>query len=71
MKMQKGSFTIEAVIWIPLMLCMILGVLQEGIQLYKESVEREISEEVSNWDGVSRFYDVWVMKELEEEIKDE
>lgn len=71
MKMEKGSFTIEAVIWIPLILCMIISILQEGIQFYKESVEQELSEEVSNWDGVSRFYDIWGMKELGEEIKDE
>ena len=68
---QKGSFTIEAVIWIPLVLCMMLSVLQEGIQFYRESEEREFSEEVKTWDGVSRFYELWMIKELGEEWKNE
>lgn len=71
MKMYKGSFTIEAVIWIPLILCMMIGVLQEGIVFYKVCEERETLEEVRNWDGVSKFYDMWKLKELEEEYKDE
>lgn len=68
---QKGSFTIEAVIWIPLVLCMMLSVLREGIQFYEESVEREFSEEVETWDGVSRFYELWMIKELGEEWNNE
>ena len=68
---QKGSFTIEAVIWIPLVLCMMLSVLREGIQFYGESVEREFSEEVETWDGVSRFYELWMIKELGEEWNNE
>lgn len=71
MKMQKGSFTIEAVIWIPLMLYMMLAVLQEGIQFYKESAEKEISKDVSEWNGVARFYDVWILKEFGEELNSE
>lgn len=68
---QKGSFTIEAVIWIPLVLCMMLSVLQEGIQFYRESEQREFLEEVTTWDGVSRFYELWMIKELGEEWKRE
>lgn len=71
MRMQKGSFTVEAVIWIPLMLFMMMSVLQQGIQLYKESVQKEISKEVSDWDGVARFYEAWILKELGEELEDE
>lgn len=71
MKMQKGSFTIEAVIWIPLMLYMMLAVLQEGIQFYKESAEKEISKDISEWNGVARFYDVWIFKEFGEELNSE
>lgn len=70
MKMQKASFTIEAVIWIPLILCMMVGVLKEGINFYKVCVESEVSEEVENWDAVARFYDIWAIKELEEKWKD-
>ena len=71
MRMQKGSFTIEAVIWIPLMLFVMVGVLQEGIHFYKVCAEQESSEKIQNWDSVSGFYNSWGVKELEEKIKDE
>ena len=70
-QMQKGSFTVEAVIWIPLILCIMLGILQEGIQFYKESAEKEISEDIKEWDGVSAFYEFWKIKELGKEWSDE
>lgn len=66
MKTQKGSFTIEAVIWIPFILFMVIGILQEGIHFYKICEEQEISDEVRNWNGVSRFYEIWRLKEFEE-----
>lgn len=68
---QKGSFTIEAVIWIPLVLCIMISVLKEGIQFYRESEEREFLEEIKTWDGVSRFYEIWMIKELGEEWRNE
>lgn len=71
MRMQRGSFTVEAVIWIPLILSMMIGVLYEGIHFYNICVQHETSEQVKNWDSVSRFYDLWGIKELEEERKDE
>lgn len=71
MKMQKGSFTIEAVIWISFMIYMMIGILQEGIHFYEESAEKEILEEVRDWDGVSRFYELWMLKELGEELENE
>ena len=70
-KLQKGSFTIEAVLWIPLLLSVMLGALQQGILFYQEFANREISDEVKNWDAVSVFYECYVMKELGEEINDE
>ena len=71
MKVQKGSFTIEAVIWIPILLCIMLSVLQEGIQFYKESAEGEIPEHIQEWDVVSTFYGFWKIQELGEQWKDE
>ena len=32
---QKASFTIEATIWVSLILCMVVGVLQKGIDFLK------------------------------------
>lgn len=69
MRRQKGSFTIEAVIWIPLILCMMISVLQEGIDFYREITEKEFSEEIKSWDGVSRFYEAWIIKEVGEELE--
>ena len=71
MKMQKGSFTIEAIIWIPLILCIMVGVLQEGISFYEECVKAEISEDVKEWDAVSKFYQLWIIKEVGESLNDE
>lgn len=71
MKRFKGSFTIEAVILVPLILFMMIGILKEGIQFYEECVEREIAQDVREWDGVSRFYEIWMLKEVGENLKDE
>jgi hypothetical protein len=71
MKMQKGSFTIEAIIWISLILCIMVGVLQEGISFYGECVKEEISEDVKEWDAVSKFYQLWIIKEVGESLNSE
>lgn len=71
MNKQKGSFTIEAVIWIPLVLCLMIGILQEGISFYEECVKKELSQEVRDWDGVSKFYELWAIKEIGEAVKSE
>lgn len=70
-KFEKGSFTIEAVIWIPLILCIMIGILKEGISFYEECVKEESSEEVGEWDGVSKFYQLWTIKEIGENLKSE
>lgn len=70
-RMQKGSFTIEALIWIPLILCIMIGILHEGISFYEECVQEEISQDIREWDAVSKFYQVWTMKEIGENLKSE
>lgn len=64
---KKGSFTIEASIIIPFVLCIMVYVLQMGIQFYQESIERECMEGVEKWDAVSTFYRIQMLKEMEEE----
>lgn len=71
MKSQRGSFTIEAVIWIPLLLSMMLSVLHQGIIFYKESMYKEISQENKDWDVISRFHEAQVIKEIQEGTKNE
>lgn len=69
--MQKGSFTIEAVIIIPFVLVMLFQVLRIGINFYEQSMEAEISEDVKNWDSVSAFYKISVLKEQGEALENE
>ncbi len=65
MKEQKGSFTIEAIIWIPLILSLMLCTIKEGISFYEKSITDEKVQEFQAWDGVSRFYEIWLWKEME------
>ncbi len=71
MKVHRGSFTIEAAIWIPFILGLMFSVLHQGIFFYKESVHREISDENKTWDAVSTFYEIQILKEIGEERKNE
>lgn len=71
MKSHRGSFTVEAVIWISLLVAMYISVLQQGIYFYKESRYKEISQANREWDVVLRFYEVQIIKEIEEEMKNE
>ena len=64
---QKGSFTIEAIIWIPLFLSLMLCTIKEGLSFYEESVDCESMKELETWDGVSKFYEIWNWKELGED----
>lgn len=71
-KMQKGSFTVEASILMPFIMLLMVNVLQIGIVFYQESVNRTINEKLANMNAVSTFYQLQILKEVEEEIsKDE
>lgn len=70
-KSLKGSFTVEATIIIPIILFLMISVLKQGITFYKETIERESPDYITNWDAVSTFYDVWVLKEIGEVIGNE
>ena len=54
-----------------MMLFMIIAVLEQGIQFYKESAEREVADVVTEWDAVSVFYDFWILKELGDILGDD
>lgn len=62
--MQKGSFTIEAAIYVPMMLFLILVTLRGGISFYKESKEMQIDEGFTTLDIVSEFYTYQMLKEI-------
>ena len=71
MKYQKGSFTIEAAILVPFILFLMMTVVEHGIELYQQSVERESLPALEEWDAVGYFYEIEGLKELEEEIKND
>lgn len=68
---RKGSFTIEAAILAPFVLFLMTTVMQYGISFYQKSVQREVLDVLKNWDAVSRFYEIQLIKEAGEEIKDD
>lgn len=69
--MQKGSYTIEASIWISSILFMMMGVLELGIDFYQRSKEREPSAYLQELDIVEEFYNYQVLKEVGEEWLDD
>lgn len=67
--MQKGSYTIEAAVYIPMMMFLILITLRGGISFYQESKETAI--EIGNIDIVKEFYTYQMIKEAGEEWMDD
>lgn len=68
---QKGSFTIEAAVLIPFVLFLMMTVMECGIYFYQQSAQRQMIEVLQKWDAVSRFYEMQLIKEIGEEIKDD
>ena len=71
MRTQKGSFTIEATIWISLISCFMIQTLEVGLSFYEKSTAFENVEELEDWDVIARFYEIWAWKELGERIENE
>lgn len=69
--MQKGSFTIEASIWISFLLFMMMTVLRGGIMLFQESKDREICVCLQEMNTVKQFYNYQILREMGEEITDD
>lgn len=69
--MLKGSYTIEASIWISTILFMMMGVLEVGIDFYQRSKEKELSAYSQEVDIVAEFYNYQVLKEVGEEWLDD
>ncbi len=68
---QKGSFTIEATILIPMMLFILIIALEQGLDFFQQAKERSILEELQSWDAVTLFYNTQKLEELGEEIQDD
>lgn len=69
--MQKGSYTIEAAVYVPMMMFLVLVTLRGGISFYQESRDREIYQGLIKMDVVSEFYTYQMIKEVGEEWTDD
>lgn len=68
---QKGSFTIEAAVWVPIFLMMIAMVLKIGIMLYTEVAKSDYHETLQNMDMVQEFYNYQILEEIIQEVTDD
>lgn len=68
MRMHRGSFTVEATIYIPLFLFLIMNVLSLGIVFFQESRTREENTAIQELDIVQEFYNYQILGEIGEEI---
>ena len=68
---QKGSFTVEAAIWVPIMVFLIMGTIRIGIYFFEESMNRECYTGLLQLDIVQEFYNDQVLGEIKEEIQDD
>lgn len=66
MKMQKGSFTIEASIYVPMILWILLLTMQSAISFYQQSVHREVYAGLEDMQVISEFYTYQIIKEIGE-----
>lgn len=68
MKYHKASFTIEASIYVPVMVFMMMWVLHTGVEFFLESRERGVNPTLQELDIVQEFYMYQGLGELGEEI---
>ena len=65
---QKGSYTIEAAVWVSLFLMMIAMALKTGIMLYSEVAKSGYHEKLQNIDIVQEFYNYQILEEIIQEV---
>ena len=64
----KANYTIEAAIYIPVILFMLFQTIEIGIDKWERSKEREIYEGLRQIDIVSEFYGYQILDEVRKEI---
>lgn len=67
----KGSYTVEAAVYIPIILFMLFHSLDIAIDFWQESREREISKQLEELDCVKEFYGYQILDEIRKEIQDD
>lgn len=71
MRYHKGSYTIEAAVWVPLLMLTVLLSLETGIKLYQEIRNRKYSEKIESLDILQEFYNYQVLEEVVQEVEDD
>ena len=65
---QKASFTLEAAIYIPIILFVLFYSLDIGIEFFQESKMRQTNRKLDALDVVEEFYTYQILAEAWEEI---
>jgi hypothetical protein len=68
---QKGSYTIEAAVWVSLLLMMIAMALKSGIFIFTEIVNQGQNEKLQKIDIVQEFYNYQILEEIIQEVTDD
>ena len=68
----QGSYTVEAAIYIPIIIFLLFGSVGLAIDYLQESKKKEISQNIQNLEIVQEFYGYQIWEEIREELdKDE
>lgn len=70
-KRLRGSYTIEAAIYIPIILFMMCQTLQIGLGFWQESKEREMNKKLQELNVVKEFYTYQILEEVGKELADD
>ena len=68
---KKASFTIEAAIYVPVILFVLFQAVDMGIQFFEWSKTREINLRLQEIQVVEDFYHYQILGEMWEEMKDD
>ena len=68
---QKGSYTIEAAIYIPIILFLLFQSVEIAMDFWQQSRSREVCEVLRSLDIVSEFYGYQIVDEIGKEILDD
>lgn len=71
LKGYKGSYTIEAAIYIPLIICMLFQSIGIAIEFWQVSRTRQVFYELQSLNIVEEFYGYQILKDIEKEILDD
>lgn len=67
----KGSFTVEAAIYLPIILFMLIQTVKISIDYLQESRERKVNMMIQDIDVVSEFYGYQIIDDIGKEIMDD